>query len=148
MATGPNPYDAPDADDQMAVRHDASTALAAARISAGLHALAWGVLLLVLLFVVPRFTRTFEDFGSALPQFSVLVIKASMLAIAYWYAFLLLGLIATAADWAVLFWLSSNKQKTIRRLWSILMLTLPLVLIAAVILGVALPTIQLVEELS
>ncbi len=54
--------------------------------------------LVVLYFVVPRFKRLFEDFGTELPAMTKWVIGISDLTVNYWYILLFLLLVATAID--------------------------------------------------
>lgn len=49
------------------------------------HLLAWGVLLAVLWLDVPWHMRLFQDFGVSLPTAVIALIRASELAVSYWY---------------------------------------------------------------
>jgi len=45
---------------------------------------------ILLIFVVPQFEETFQNFGADMPAFTLLIIGASKFAVSYWWAFLIL----------------------------------------------------------
>ncbi len=54
--------------------------------------------IIYLYFLVPRFKRTFEDFGVELPELTMAVISLSDVTVNYWWVFLFLILVALMFD--------------------------------------------------
>lgn len=111
------------------------------------HFLLWAVLFFAALFVVPRYVQRFEDFDTDLPRITVLVIDVSWLVQGYWYAALLLGLVALVLDWLVLS--SLGKLGWIRVMIVGVLFALPPLLLGAIgFLAIRLAWLKLVEDLT
>ena len=109
------------------------------------HGLAWGAFLVGLALVMRRFETVFADFGVDLPGFTVLLIKAAHVTNVLGVP-LFLGLLA--ADWSVLKALARGGRSKEYRAWSVLMLVVPGLLIAATIVGLALPLLTIMTRLT
>jgi type II secretory pathway component PulF len=98
------------------------------------HEIAWGFLLVLLAFVVPRVEANFIDYGIALPQVTSLVIWASHQVV----AFTSLALVVLVVD-GLMRNTSERGGSGLSRAWSVLMLVSPLAWIALTLLALALP---------
>jgi type II secretory pathway component PulF len=108
------------------------------------HRVAWGLLVALFAFVVPRAEAIFADFDSPLPRLTVLVIRAS-----HWvvpFASLVLGLLG--ADWLIMNARSERDGAGLVRAWSVLMFALPLLLIALTLTALVLPLLSIMTTLS
>ena len=121
--------------------------LAGAIASATLHTVLWAGVLFILVFVVPRFARTFDEFGLRLPAITLLVIRLSFAATAYWYCFVLLGTAALVGD--LIFLLMLGKAGlTVQTIAGVLLAALPLLCGALVMLSIWVPWNDLIEGLQ
>jgi type II secretory pathway component PulF len=106
-----------------------------------LHFVLWTGLLLILLIVVPRFVDVFYDFDVELPSSSKLVVQMSHVVAAYWYLFVLFGLIGLVLDFGLLLAL----RKRNRLLAGVLLTFVPLSLGAFIFLGIGIPMTSLMR---
>jgi type II secretory pathway component PulF len=114
------------------------------RVGFFVHGLAWGLLLVLLMFAAPKAEALFADFSIHLPQITARVFEASHLAASYpWFI-----LIPIAADWFALDAFSSREYSRWSLAWSICWLTIPLALIAATIVALLVPCMNLMTQLS
>ncbi len=108
------------------------------------HGIAWGLLLLLLGFGVPRVEVIFKDFNVDLPGVTVLVIRASHLVV----GFVPLLLVLLGADWFLLDVLSRRGEVRPARAWSVLMLVCPLLLIALALVALVQPSWTIMTHLN
>ena len=106
-----------------------------------LHFVLWTGLLFILLFVVPRCVDVFYDFDVELPSSSKLVVQTSHMVAAYWYLFVLFGLIGVVLDFGLLLAL----RKRHRLLAGVLLTLVPLSLGAFILLGIGIPMTSLMR---
>jgi type II secretory pathway component PulF len=134
------------------VTDDLSDFLPSARKAAGGSTLfwrlacdiAWGLLLMILLFAVPRVEVIFQDFGIPLPRVTSLVIRASHLVRIYLVvAVAPLFVVLLGADWLIRDALFPPSEAGMSRTWSVLMLAVPLLLIAVVLMALGLPLLTI-----
>jgi type II secretory pathway component PulF len=112
-----------------------------------LHGLPWGGLLLVYLFVVPRFALVFDDFGLDLPQMTVM--SASALVARYWYLALALMLMGLALDYRVLTAYTGRRQwHWARFCWLLVMVGLPILNLALTMAALFVPLMNLTQSLG
>ena len=76
------------------------------------HSVLFVALGLMLLAVVPRYVQTFDEFGVELPKITQFVIQISSSVTAYWYLFVLLGVLGVALDFVTLLLLERNGRAT------------------------------------
>ncbi len=108
------------------------------------HGIAWGLLLVLLAFVVPRMEAKFTDFGIPLPQLTIRVIRVSHQVLAL--TALILGvLVADGLMWNAQ---SARGESEWSRAWSLLMLVAPLLGIALTLVALALPFATIMPRLS
>lgn len=113
------------------------------------HGLLWGGLLLVYLFVAPRFALLFDDFGLDLPQMTVSVISASAFAARYWYLALALLLMGLALDYRVLTIYTGRRQwRWARFCWLLVMVGLPMLNLALTMVALFVPLMNLTQSLG
>lgn len=112
------------------------------------HALLLFALTIALLGVVPRFARTFADFGMKLPFVTELIIDiaSAMVQFAFFVPVVLAALLAV--DWAALYCLQRNQQRSLARLWFFLILLLILGVAAGMFLAMYVPLMELHTGLS
>ena len=106
------------------------------------HAVVWLGLTFFLYVPVQRFKKTFTDFGVELPIVSQMAFSITDL-----LPFALLPLLAV--DWFLLAWMGRQPNRRLQTiLWSVLMFTLPFVLLILVSYAVFGPLTKLISELS
>jgi hypothetical protein len=110
--------------------------------------IAWGLLLMLLLFVVPRVEVIFQDFGVPLPRVAGLVIRASHLVQIHLVVVAPLLVVLLGADWLIRDALFPPGEAGVSRAWSLLMLAAPLILIALVLVALGLPLLNIDHRLS
>lgn len=103
------------------------------------HFVLWTGLLFILLFVVPRCVETFSDFEVELLSSSKLVIQTSHVVAAYWYLFVLFGIVGLVLDFGLLLALRTRTQL----LAGLLLTLVPLLLGIFVFLAIGIPMIGL-----
>ena len=108
-------------------------------------AIAWGMILAVVVFAVPKFEGIFRDFGVELGGLTKLVVWASHASIEFGLAILvLLGFNQFMSDQ-----LSTGKDGGPGiRAWSSLMLVLPLGAVLLLVVALGLPIVGLISKLS
>lgn len=112
-----------------------------------IHSILFLGLLVLLVTVVPRYARTFEDFDMDLPVISSFVIQVSYTVSAYWYLFVLFGFAGIALDFVILFLL--GKTGRIAQFAAGMVFALVTLLLAGLVcLGIWLPMKLLVEGLQ
>jgi type II secretory pathway component PulF len=110
------------------------------------HAVLWAGVLIILVIVVPQYARTFDEFGVRLPAISLLVIRLSFAATAYWYCFVLLGTAALVVD-LIFLWTLGKAGPTAQTIAGVLLAILPLLLGGLMMLSVWIPWTDLIEGL-
>jgi type II secretory pathway component PulF len=108
------------------------------------HGIAWGVLLALLAFGVPRVETVFADFGVPLPDVTILVIQASHRIVAS----VLLTLLLLVADGLVLDAFRRRGDFQRARSWSLLMIATPLSMVAVMLWALLLPMLTCMPRLS
>ncbi len=103
------------------------------------HLVLWAALLLILLSVVPRCVRRFEDLGVALPSVSEAIIRISVWVAAYWHRVIVGGVVGLTLDFGVLLVL----QKKGQLLAGTLLALVPLLLGIFVLLEMWIPMVEL-----
>jgi type II secretory pathway component PulF len=106
--------------------------------------LAWGLVFVLLLLAVPRAEAIFNDFGAPLPRITTLVVRASRLG----WVWIPLALFPLVVDWFVLGSFQGDEATPASKIWSIFVFALPLALIGAVLVALALPFLTLMTPLS
>jgi type II secretory pathway component PulF len=109
-----------------------------------IHAIPWGLLLVLLAFVAPRLEGIFAEFNLPLPRFTILVFQTSHFVPVI--VPLLVGLLG--ADWLIAKVLCEPSDAELYRAWSVLIVALPLILIALTLMSLALPLFTLMTALS
>ena len=110
------------------------------------HGLALSIVLVVLLVIVPRFDRMFQEFGLKLPLMSVLAVNLSRSLWRYGFLIIPLGLLF---DVAMLFLLTvvGGLPRWLRNLWCRGVLIMAACTVLVVAIGVFLPLLGLVQGL-
>jgi type II secretory pathway component PulF len=108
------------------------------------HGIAWGLLVALLAFGVPRFEAVFSDFGVPLPEVTIRVIQASHIT----SVLIALILLLLVADGFVLADFDRRGVIEGSRRWSTVMIMTPLVLVAVTMVGVILPCLNVMQKLS
>ena len=108
------------------------------------HCIAWGLLLALLAFVVPRVEANFNDYGVPLPHVTILVIRASHRVV----VFASLAVLVLVADGLMRNARSRRSGSGLARAWSVLMLACPLFMIALALVALALPFFTIMPRLS
>ncbi len=103
------------------------------------HGIAWGLLLALFAFGVPRAESVFLDCGVDLPSVTVLVIRVSHLVGTWFYVFAALLVVLLNTAWFLLDELTRRGEARSSRAWSILMLVCPLLLIVLSLVALGLP---------
>ena len=111
------------------------------------HGLALTILLVVLLAVVPKFDKMFEEFGLKLPVASVLVINLSRRLLRYGLLIIPLGMIL---DGGMLCFLTlvDGIPRSLRQLWFYGVLALAGGTLLLIAIGIILPLLDLVQGLA
>jgi type II secretory pathway component PulF len=114
-----------------------------------LPVLLWGIVLWVLLGVVPRFERSFQEFRLKLPASAEATVSVSRWMVKYWYVVVLMLLPGLGAVGAVTWML---RHLVVRRwpwmVWAAAQIMLPLAVVAFAWLSVWFPYVELLEGLS
>jgi hypothetical protein len=113
------------------------------------HAMVLAVPILVLLVVVPKFKKVFEDFAIKLPWVSEIAIDLSDWMLDFWFIvpFALAPLLVS--DLAVLYLLRRQENtRVLARLWFYLIMLFVLAGCGALVVALFLPLIELMELLS
>ena len=106
--------------------------------------IAWGVFLVLLACVVPRFEMTFADFGVPLPNLTILVIEASHMLIAV----IAVTVTLLIADGFVMAHFARRGDVVRVRSWSLLMIATPVVMVALTLGALVLPMLTVMQRLS
>jgi type II secretory pathway component PulF len=126
-----------------------STSIATA-INVGIHLLLWLVLLAVMIFYVPSRQKIFEDFKYKIPYTTEVILSLSNWLTEFWILFgpfLVFVLLIVDAPVYFLFRLGP-RTRTASRLWSGLMILLPLAALGITLLALWLPYVKVLEGLS
>jgi len=115
-----------------------------ARFRLIVHALAWGLLLALLAFVVPKVEGIFADFNIPVPRFTILVFRTSHFVAVLVPLFV--GLLG--ADWLILKVLREPGDAELARAWSALMFACPLILMALTLMALVPPFLTIMSPLS
>ena len=111
------------------------------------HVVAWGLLLVNLLLLVPRFQRPLIDIRAKLPVLTRMILQASAFLIQHAYVLPVAAAVLLAVDaWVLSRW--GPRGRGPAALWAVLMLLLPLLGSVCVWLTVWLPFTHLLEGLS
>jgi type II secretory pathway component PulF len=104
----------------------------------------WGLLLVLLAFVVPRVEAIFADFSIPLPRLTTLVIRASH------HIFTVVAIVfaTLTADYVVSMARSVRDDEELSKSWSALMLAFPLALIALALAALVTPLMTIMTPLS
>jgi hypothetical protein len=130
------------------VHDDAAQEGTGSIVSGILQAVLWIAITLVLLLVVPRVAKVFFDFGVKLPQLTLMVIDVATFTARYWYVVLPLP-IATSLAWlGGTRALGSRGLAPLRIAWQVFTCLVPLVLLAAILLAIVQPLINLQAAIS
>ena len=105
---------------------------------------AWGIALALLGVAVPKAEAIFKDFGIPLPRITLLLLRISHLS----WAWISLALSVLVVDWFMRDAASEEDDPTIWRIWSTLLLAIPLLLIGLVLWALAMPCFNLDHRLS
>jgi type II secretory pathway component PulF len=108
----------------------------------------WLILFAGLLLLVPRYQKTFADFNMTLPTATEAVLAAARWVANYWYVLILWLPFFLVPDAAIVVLLWRRPSRGLGRLWSGLMIALPLLGIGLVVLAIYLPLMKLYEGLS
>jgi type II secretory pathway component PulF len=108
------------------------------------HGIAWGLFLVLFVFVVPRIEALFTDFGVPLPRVTSLAIQASHRIVALGA----LTLVVFGTDWLIWNAQSGRGESELTRAWFVLMLAAPLLGIALTLVALAPPFFTLYTPLS
>jgi hypothetical protein len=111
------------------------------------HCLSGAVVVGVMVFVVPRFSRLLEDFGMEMSSLSMLCISAARFVAAYGYVLLPVGL---AVDAIVLFGLSRlpAEARWLGIVWATLVPVAAVALLAVLVVGLFRPLLELIDQLK
>jgi type II secretory pathway component PulF len=112
-----------------------------------LHAILWLALLAELIIVVPRCVDTFEDFGVALPAAAQCAITLSNFAARYLWLMLLMCIPILLASYAMMS-LAGRRSRLSPILVGLAMAAIPLSLGLFVAVGIGIPMMQLINNLS
>ena len=113
------------------------------------HALLGAVQIFVLLSVVPRFKRTFADFGMKLPWVTEILIDISDVVVDFWFLLPLALAPLLVSDFAALYLLRrQEKTRVWARIWFYSILLLLLAGGGVIAIAIFLPLIELMEGLS
>jgi type IV pilus assembly protein PilC len=121
--------------------------LVGALVLTAVHGLLWAGLLFVLVWIVPGYIQTFEEFALELPAVSQLVIRASIVTTAYWYLLVLAAVVAAAVDFAIL-WMLGRRRIATQVLVGLIAALVPALLGIVIFLGIWLPLTKLFTELK
>jgi hypothetical protein len=113
-----------------------------------IHGIVWFAIIALLFFVVPRFESIFNDFGVDLPPLTKVLIKASHLVVKLAVVLVPLLVVMVVLDGQVLSALSRKGDVGKSLAWSIVMLTLPLLILGLLLVGLILPLFILIGRLS
>jgi len=114
-----------------------------------LQSILWIAVIILLVKLVPRFIKIFEDFNTELPRISMIVIDASHFLYSYWYVFLPLLILFCVGDFVLSYFLfHRQKHGVLGTFWRIGMFALPICWIILILLGCFIPLIGTVIELS
>jgi type II secretory pathway component PulF len=114
-----------------------------------LPALLWAAWVAVMLYLVPRYERTFTDFRLKLPWATEFALDASRWVAKYWYVLQMsLGLLLVAQGVVTWLLLRSRERRRLGVLWALLQIALPLAVIAAVLIPVLTTYADLMEGLQ
>ena len=111
----------------------------------------WFVWFLLLVYLMPRAVRVFQDFDAELPVITTQQIDLSMFVGQYWYLIPLSLMAIAAVDWFVrrfIVRLNPIVAPAAIVLWSLLMVLKPMALIAWCWASIYLPMVALVQKLS
>jgi type II secretory pathway component PulF len=108
-----------------------------------IHEMLWIGLGLLLYLVVPRFEAIFADFGVDLPALTVLLVKISRFVVRYWWVVLAMLVLLAPVDRAILEHLrrSPGGRRAVR-LWSGLVIALPLAAFVLMVVALFFPATQ------
>ncbi len=113
----------------------------------GVPFLLWACLCAGLVFVVPAYKRTFMDFGMRLPAGAEATIAIADWVANYWYVLILSVPFLFAPDVVIVLLLWGSGHRTLGRLWSALMIAMPIVAAVLVAVSIYLPWAKLHEAL-
>lgn len=112
-----------------------------------LHAFLMVILLGLLALYVPASAQVFDEFEVELPAFTIMVINLGRLASQFWYAVLFLGLIALTMDFFLLHG-AGKSGSGVQSFLGITIIAALILSITAVLLGVWLPSLSIMESLQ
>ena len=110
-----------------------------------LHAVCGVALLWLLLKLVPQYEKVFCDFGTKLPDMTLMVINLSRFVGWYWYI-LVPGL--AAGDIAIMFALNGTGHTRLMTAWGVLARLAAMLLMGLSVLAVMVPLNDLIRNLS
>lgn len=121
----------------------------AAAITAVLHGALWAAPVVLAAMGAQSLMRATADHDLELPPFTSLVLRLAVLGIRYWYVFPPLFLLEIPFDGWLLYRLGQRQglhAKAARRVWSVLMVMLPLVLSGFVVIAYLLPVLTIIGK--
>jgi type II secretory pathway component PulF len=122
---------------------------AAILIMLTIHALFVAAMIFILIAVVPRFKKTFADFGMKMPIGTEVLIDISDWMVAFWYLVPLALAPLLVADGAALYLLRRHdRTRILARVWFILILLLLMASCGAMVGAIFQPHMELMEGLS
>jgi type II secretory pathway component PulF len=110
-----------------------------------LHVICGLVVLFVLLRSIPQYEKIFKDFGTRLPDVTLLVLQLSHFVGWYWY---LLIPVALVGDVAILFVCHRTSHPWLMAAWGIFVLLAAMLFVALAHLAVSMPFFSLMSRLS
>lgn len=111
------------------------------------HGLALLIVLAVLLVVVPKFDKMFEEFGLKLPVLSALIVRASRILRSYGVAIVPLGVVFHMGM-LCLVTLVEGVPRWLRNLWCLGVLAVAGGILVLIAIGMFLPLLALIQGLS
>jgi hypothetical protein len=109
-----------------------------------IHAVAFGAILAVLVFVVPKFEAIFSNMGIALPTLTRAIIAASHIAREWFFALFPMFLVLDAGVCLLLQYFAGPRA---RRWWSVILFLMTAVVIATLGLGLGLPYARMTQAM-
>ncbi|HUV38667.1 MAG TPA: hypothetical protein VMY39_03595 [Planctomycetota bacterium] len=122
--------------------------LAGTVVSVGIHALMLAALLTVLMVVVPKFEKIFENFGTDLPALTTVLLAAGRYCLEEPGYVLLIVVVALGADAGVTYLLRSQNDTSLAGMWNVAVIVLLGAGLAGIVLGVFLPLVWLMTSVG
>ncbi|HKI34190.1 MAG TPA: hypothetical protein VKA46_20220 [Gemmataceae bacterium] len=122
--------------------------LAALVCGVAIPAALWAAVFAGLLMVVPRYQKRYQEFGLSLPYNTQVAMEVAAWANTYWYVLLLWLVIFLPSGTAIAVALGRRPTRGLSRLWSGVMIALPLLAAALLVFAIYLAQAKLHAALS